>query len=69
MTVKDIENTIAIEQVCEEFKVFFVGKIPFDYEAVKITNDGKSLVEVDCVAGKKIAEIYKKCYDILQLEG
>jgi len=65
----NIENTTAIEQVCEEFKVFFVGKIPFDYEAVKITNDGKSLVEVDCVAGKKIAEIYKKCYDILQLEG
>lgn len=61
------ENTDKIEDFCYRRDIPFVGRIPFDYEAVKAINSGKTIVEHDCEAGKAVREIYKKTMDLFQV--
>ncbi len=48
-----------IEQFCKEQGISFVGKIPFDPQAVKAVNAGMTVVDIDCPAGEAIKEIYQ----------
>ncbi|WP_317853985.1 ATP-binding protein [Chakrabartyella piscis] len=52
------KNTDEIETFCKEENIPFVGKIPFDPEAVSAVNSGKSIVDVDCPVSDAIKEIY-----------
>ncbi len=61
----NLENTDKIEQFCNEHKLPFVGKIPYDKEAVKAINSGKSIVQVPCRAGEAVRDIYEKTLKIL----
>ncbi|MFP4697308.1 MAG: 4Fe-4S binding protein [Eubacteriales bacterium] len=56
----NMDNTRTIEEYCKEMKLPFLGKIPFDTDAVKAINQGKSIVDIDCRAGGVIQEIYKR---------
>lgn len=49
-----------IEATCLEWDIPFIGKIPFDTEAVKAINKGQSIVEVDCPAGRAAIKVYYK---------
>lgn len=60
------ENTIKIEVFCWERNVPYAGRIPFDAEAVKAVNQGKSVVDMDCAAGKAIKEIFDNTLCILK---
>ena len=61
----NIENTNKIEEFCKENNISLVGKIPYDKEAVKAINSGKTIVEVDCPSGNAVREVYKKVVDML----
>ena len=61
----NIENTNRIEEFCKENNISLVGKIPYDTEAVKAINSGKTIVEVDCPSGNAVREVYNKVVDML----
>ncbi|WP_326907699.1 ATP-binding protein [Sedimentibacter sp. MB31-C6] len=64
----NLENTKKIEIYCNKFKLPFVGKIPFDKEAVNAINKGQSIVEIKCEAGKATKEVFEKTIKILDEE-
>ncbi len=54
-----LANTAEIEIYCKEENIPFVGKIPFDPEAMRAVNGGYTIVDVDCPAGNAVKEIYQ----------
>lgn len=61
----NIENTTKIELFCKSCNIPFVGKIPFDSNAVKAINNGQSIVDIDCVAGDAAIKVYNETIKIL----
>ena len=61
----NIENTKKIEKLCEEGKLPFVGKIPFDSGAVKAINNGKTIVDIDCISGTAVKKVYQNTMNLL----
>lgn len=59
------ENTEKIESFCRELNLHFVGRIPFDPDAVKAINNGHSIVDIDCVAGGATKDVFDKTIKIL----
>lgn len=60
------ENTNAIENLCKDMEIPFVGKIPFDKEAIKALNKGLTIVDIPCASGIKTKEIFKNTMDLLK---
>lgn len=50
--------TDKIEEFCKEKGLLFAGRIPFDPEAVKATNNGQTIVDVDCPSGASVKEVF-----------
>ena len=44
----NVANTEKIEKFCEEQGLPFMGRIPFDFGAVKAINNGQTIVDIDC---------------------
>ena len=63
------DYTRKIETFCQTQNLPFVGKIPFDPEAVKAVNTGRSIADIDCAAGNAVREIYKKVMELLNLQS
>ncbi len=61
----NIENTAKIELFCRSCNIPFAGEIPFDSNAAKAINNGKSIVEIDCAAGNAAIKVYKETIKIL----
>jgi MinD superfamily P-loop ATPase len=61
----NIDNTQEIESICRQKGLPFVGRIPYDPEAIKAVNNGYSIVDIDCAAGRAVKEIFKKTMQIL----
>lgn len=59
------ENTDKIEDFCKDNNIPFIGRIPFDTEAVKAINNGKTIVDVDCKSGEEVRKIYARTMDLL----
>jgi len=59
------ENTKKIEDLCREEKIPFTGRIPFDREAVRAVNTGRTVVELDCAAGKAVREVFDNTMQLL----
>ena len=62
-----IPNTEAIEDFCYRRDIPFVGRIPFDLEAVKAINSGETVVDRECAAGTAVREIYEKTMALLDV--
>ncbi len=58
-------NTEKIEEFCLSRGLPFVGKIPFDTEAVKAINNGMTIVDVDCRSGRAAREVFKNTMEVL----
>ena len=58
-------RTGEIEDFCKNHKITFVGKVPFDGEAVKAINSGKSVVDIDCISGNAIKKVYENTMKLL----
>jgi MinD superfamily P-loop ATPase len=65
----NIQNTEMIEHYCEKQGLPFVGRIPFDSDAVKAINNGQTIVDIDCTSGEAVKEIYHKTIDLLFEKG
>ncbi|MGB5822650.1 MAG: ATP-binding protein [Proteocatella sp.] len=61
----NIENTEKIESFCQKHSLPFVGRIPYDSDAVKAINNSKSIVDIDCVSGRAVRHIFDKTVEIL----
>ncbi|MFA6783088.1 MAG: ATPase, partial [Sedimentibacter sp.] len=61
----NIKNNEKIKQFCQNNKIDFVGQIPFDKKAVEAVNNGLTIVDIDCAAGKAVREVYKETMKIL----
>lgn len=59
-------NTNAIEALCKDMKIPFVGKIPFDKEAIKAVNQGLTIVDIPCASGIKAEEVFKNTMNLLK---
>lgn len=51
-------NTEKIRQFCLENSIPFLGGIPYDPEAIRLVNDGRTPVDEDCVSGREIRRVY-----------
>ncbi len=60
------EHTDEIERFCEEKRLPFLGRIPYDPRAVEAVNAGLSIVDTDCPAGSAVKEICLKLMDLLK---
>ena len=54
------ENADKIKKYLSENNIEYVGSIPYDKAAVRLINEGKTVVEEDTKVGNAIREIYKK---------
>ena len=54
----NVENTDKIEDFCYRRDIPFVGRIPFDLEAVQAINSGQTIVDRDCAAGEAMKKVY-----------
>ncbi len=61
----NIKNTEKIERYCIDHNLSFVGKIPFDSEAVKAINNGQSIVEIECASGQATRDVFEKTIALL----
>lgn len=65
----NLENTKKIEDFCKEQMIPFIGRIPFDSDAVKAINNGQTIVDIDCISGIAVKAVYEKAIDFLFEEG
>ncbi len=61
--------TDQIEALCREQAIPFVGRIPFDPDAVKATNAGQSIVDRDCASGRAVRGVFGATMELLFPEG
>src|SRR5574344_444660 len=61
----NIKNTETIEVYCKKQGLPFVGKIPFDSGAVKAINNGQTIVDINCISGTAVKEVYFKTMNLL----
>lgn len=54
-----------IEEFCQQRHIPFVGRIPFDGQAVKAINAGLSITDIDCQAGRAVRKVYENLMEIL----
>lgn len=62
------KNTEAIIAYCEQEKISFVGKIPYDANAMKAVNNGQSIVDVECESGTAIKNILERLVELIEAE-
>jgi MinD superfamily P-loop ATPase len=61
----NIENTEKIEEFCEKQGLPFIGRIPFDSDAVKAINNGQTIIDIGCTSGMAVREVYGKAMELL----
>ncbi len=65
----NLENTDKIEVFCKKQFLPFIGKIPFDLDAVKAINNGQTIVDIDCESSTAVKAVYNKTMKLLFEEG
>ncbi|MHC1720324.1 MAG: 4Fe-4S binding protein [Clostridiaceae bacterium] len=55
----NLTKTERIEEFCKANGIKFMGRIPYDPEAVKAINKGQSIVESDCASGNAVKIVYE----------
>jgi MinD superfamily P-loop ATPase len=56
--------TQIIEEYCFNNSIEMVGNIPYDINAIKAINMGRTIVELECKAKESIEKVYKKTMEI-----
>lgn len=60
----NLDNTERIEEFCKKQGLPFMGRIPYDPEAVKAINSGLTIVDIDCSSGSAVENLYEKTMDL-----
>ncbi|MEQ8175609.1 MAG: ATP-binding protein [Syntrophomonadaceae bacterium] len=58
-------NTEKIEAFCQEQRLPLAGLIPFDTAAVAAINNGQTIVDMACLAGNAVKDVFSKTMSIL----
>lgn len=58
-----------IEDYCRQEGLPMTGRIPFDNQAVRAVNDGHSIVDIDCEAGRAAEKVYETTMEIFNRQG
>ena len=61
----NLEKTKKIESFCEELYLPCAGRIPYDADAVQAINQGQSIVEMDCAAGRAAKVVFDETIKLL----
>lgn len=61
----NLANTKSIEAFCQKEGIPFIGKVPFDTNAVKAINNGLTIIDIDCKSGAAVKELYSRTMDLL----
>jgi len=61
----NIKKTNRIKKYCEDDEIPFVGTIPYDKDAVKAINSKKTIVDINCISGSAVRNVYKNTINIL----
>lgn len=64
----NLSKTEEIENYCRENHLLFVGRIPYDPAAIRATNLGMSVADIDCIAGSAIRQIYDNTFVLLNMK-
>lgn len=62
----NLANSEKIEEFCHSKDLPLIGKVPFDHEAVRAINDGKTIIDVHCPSGTAVRELFVKTIDLLK---
>ncbi|WP_320128267.1 ATP-binding protein [uncultured Sphaerochaeta sp.] len=62
----NVQQSALIEAFCWKKEIPFMGKIPFDKEAIKAINQGKTIVEVDCDSGLAVRSVFDNTMHLLK---
>lgn len=65
----NMKNTEKIEELCRIQGLAYMGRIPFDSDAVKAINNGRSIVDIDCISGTAVKKVHNKTMRLLFEEG
>lgn len=60
------DNSGNIIAFCRENNLPFAGQVPFDPLAVKAVNNGQTIVDLDCPAGRAAKAVFAKTMEILE---
>lgn len=63
------DNAKKIEDFCWDQDLTFVGKIPYDPQALVAINQGKTIVDLNCPSGRAAQAIYQKTMNLLFEKG
>ncbi|MGV8905596.1 MAG: ATP-binding protein [Acetobacterium sp.] len=59
------ENTERIKAYCKQMNLPYTGEIPYDENAVKAINSGKTIVDIYCDAGCAAQQVFNKTMQVL----
>ncbi len=59
------DNADKIEAFCRDEALPFVGRIPYDVQAVAAVNKALTIADVDCPSGRAVREIYEKTVQLI----
>lgn len=62
----NLEHTTMIEEYCHAENLPMAGKIPFDNMVVQANNNGISITEIDCPAGKAVRDVFAEVIKLLK---
>lgn len=62
------ENSLKIELYCKTEGLPFAGRIPFDSDAVKAINNGQTIVDIECISGRAVKDVFDSTMRILWKE-
>ncbi|MDD4799022.1 MAG: ATPase, partial [Clostridia bacterium] len=65
----NLVNSQVIKKFCQTHQLPFMGKIPFDTEAVKAINNGQTIMEVDCSSGYAVREVFANTMKLMAKES
>lgn len=61
----NIDKSQEIEYFCKNNEIPMIGKLPFDRNAIKAINIGKTIVDIDCEIGEKVKDVFNQAIKIL----
>jgi MinD superfamily P-loop ATPase len=61
----NLANSEKIEAFCQKHQLPLAGRIPFDPEAVTAINNGQTIVDMDCAAGRAAQDVFEKTMTLL----
>ncbi|MBM7562118.1 4Fe-4S binding protein [Fusibacter tunisiensis] len=62
----NLDNSAHIKKYCENVGLPFVGEIPYDVNAIRLINHGKSVVSERCPSGEAIEKIYHEVRSVIK---